>query len=59
MKYTEIYYTVNGGKECVEVVHEKKGWEATYYQGVVHTIQSLLTPPDGYKVVIKRVCTHE
>ena len=59
MRYTEIYYTVNGGKESVEVVHEKEGWEVTYYQGVVHTIQSLLDAPKGYRVVIKRVRTHE
>ena len=59
MRYTEIYYTVNGGKESVDVVREKEGWEASYYENVVNRIQTLLDAPEGYNVVIKQVRTHK
>lgn len=46
MRYTEIYYTVNGGKESIDVVREKEGWEKNYAQNVLNRIEAIVDARD-------------
>lgn len=48
MRYTEIYYTVNGDKEYVDVVRQKVGWEENYIQNVLNRVESIVSARDEY-----------
>lgn len=57
MKWTEIEYTVDGGKPQYLVVREEEGWEANYLQNVLNRIESIVTA-QGVKAVVTGIKQH-